>query len=691
MIYTERTWKFPRLLLQFIVLMFIFSCRKELGNGGPTIPEIITPEITVNANIQGFIFDTDNKPVATAVVRVGDKSAVTDLQGLFRINNASVSSKYAVVKIEKTGYFSLTKTLVAAPENDNVIRAQLIPRQLSGVVEAGKGGEVTLNNGAKIKLPANAMIDPLTNASYEGNVNVYMAWMDPSNATVLYQMPGDLRGTTTAGRERMLITYGMIKVELEGDGRRKLQYDSTKPAELTYPVPASLRTGAPATVPMWHFNDTSGRWKQEGEAKLVGSNYVTSVKHFSTWNVDVPYDQPLINYCVYVLDENKKPYLNAHVLIRRPTDLWGIRGYTNADGYLCVQIPMNTQLKLEILGELTCEQAIISTSIGPFTQDMLQETVSLRRNQEYMTTITGTAVDCNNMPITSGYVQGSIRSRGFVGAISDGKFEFTVTRCAADVDLTLFGVDTKTNNVSATKSSKITGSTLDVGKLLVCSSPDQSINHALMAYFPFDGDVQDYSGNGLHGMARGTLDEAADRKGVPRKAYQFDTTDFVYISNSANLNPYPMSVSFWMFIDSDSPGPFYYVLENFNPLDITGFFLQVNNYTSSLGWSFMPAYVEQRFNNVRGESGRPFFKAPFQTGQWVHAVFVVDDSGGKIYMNGKLYGSLPWQAGPGKPSKADRNWTIGHTHRNTIKGRLDEMRIYNRVLLESEIKYLFEN
>jgi hypothetical protein len=112
MIYTRTNWNFPRLFLQFIVLMFIFSCRKELhnGNNGPSTPEIITPDVTVNANIQGFIFDTDNQPVPGAVVKVGSKSAITDLHGLFMISNASISSKYAMVSIEKAGFFKLVKT-----------------------------------------------------------------------------------------------------------------------------------------------------------------------------------------------------------------------------------------------------------------------------------------------------------------------------------------------------------------------------------------------------------------------------------------------------------------------------------------------------------------------------------------------------------------------------------------------------
>jgi hypothetical protein len=152
-----------------------------------------------------------------------------------------------------------------------------------------------------------------------------------------------------------------------------------------------------------------------------------------------------------------------------------------------------------------------------------------------------------------------------------------------------------------------------------------------------------------------------------------------------------MSISFWMFIDNDCPGPSHNILKKYENASWNGFYFQVNNYTASLGWSFMPAYMQQGSNNVSGEYTRPFFKAPFQTGQWVHVVFVLDDTGGTIYTNNKVYGSLPWQTGPGKPCTSNQLWIIGGMNNEGIKGRLDEMRVYNRALVESEIKYLFEN
>ena len=48
----------------------------------------------------------------------------------------------------------------------------------------------------------------------------------------------------------------------------------------------------PATFPLYHLNETTGRWTQEGTATLqtdpaTGAKYYEgTVSHFSTWNAD---------------------------------------------------------------------------------------------------------------------------------------------------------------------------------------------------------------------------------------------------------------------------------------------------------------------------------------------------------------------------------------------------------------------
>lgn len=58
-------------------------------------------------------------------------------------------------------------------------------------------------------------------------------------------------------------------------------------------------------------------------------------------------------------------------------------------------------------------------------------------------------------------------------------------------------------------------------------TPQQStsVEQGLVAYYPFNGDVRDESGNGNHGMANGAA-LTTDRFGNPNSAYSFDGVDF---------------------------------------------------------------------------------------------------------------------------------------------------------------------
>jgi uncharacterized protein YfaP (DUF2135 family) len=47
---------------------------------------------------------------------------------------------------------------------------------------------------------------------------------------------------------------------------------------------------APATIPMWWFDEDAGVWREEGAATLEGNVYTADVAHFTTWNWDLPLD-----------------------------------------------------------------------------------------------------------------------------------------------------------------------------------------------------------------------------------------------------------------------------------------------------------------------------------------------------------------------------------------------------------------
>ena len=69
----------------------------------------------------------------------------------------------------------------------------------------------------------------------------------------------------------------------------------------------------------------------------------------------------------------------------------------------------------------------------------------------------------------------------------------------------------------------------------------------LIAYWPFDGNANDSSGNGNNGIVHGAI-PSADRFGRPGKAYYFDGTSHILVPNSSSLElgGTDFTVSFWM-------------------------------------------------------------------------------------------------------------------------------------------------
>jgi hypothetical protein len=214
-----------------------------------------------------------------------------------------------------------------------------------------------------------------------------------------------------------------------------------------------------------------------------------------------------------------------------------------------------------------------------------------------------------------------------------------------------------------------------------------------MAYYPFDGNVNDYSGNALNGVVTGMLESVADHRGNPGKAYHFTTDSRIQISNSEDKKPYPMTLSIWFNIDPDFTLASGNLFSKYSTASWNGFYFKVNSYSpnTTTGWVFMPSYMNSLENNTSGEFGQRWFDAPIEKGKWNHAVYIVNDSGAKIYMNNVLIDSKEWK-GTAKPLTSDVPWFIGSSPmwEGGIKGSLDEIRVYNRSLTESEIKVLYQ-
>jgi hypothetical protein len=71
----------------------------------------------------------------------------------------------------------------------------------------------------------------------------------------------------------------------DGSGN-ELKLKSGKKATINVPVATTQQSTAASTIPLWHFNETTAVWEEEGAATLNGTIYTGEVSHFSWWNCD---------------------------------------------------------------------------------------------------------------------------------------------------------------------------------------------------------------------------------------------------------------------------------------------------------------------------------------------------------------------------------------------------------------------
>ena len=80
-----------RLLILVLLVPFLFnSCSNDSGIDGNSEDTPLNFGNVVSKNFTGRIVDESNNPLANVAITVGNKSANTDINGVFIINNATV-------------------------------------------------------------------------------------------------------------------------------------------------------------------------------------------------------------------------------------------------------------------------------------------------------------------------------------------------------------------------------------------------------------------------------------------------------------------------------------------------------------------------------------------------------------------------------------------------------------------------
>lgn len=319
----------------------------------PEIPEVpggndVDDEAHVNgemknADLCGFVTDTDGNPLEGVTVKSGTHSAVTNRMGGFTLSQADVNGGRSIVTFSKDGYFNLVRSVTFTEGEDWTVAlcakgnsSISVDRTFdsSNAVEVKVGGLVN-------KLPANGFKNRVTGEPFTGKVKAEMLYLDPNDDTFAEMMPGGDLAAVNASNERVrLVSYGMTSVNLSDGNGTALQLADGSEATLQFPIPAGMEAEAPAEMPLWSFNESTGLWEEEGKAVKKGNYYEGTVKHFSWVNLDYPEREGTVKGNVKDTDGN--PVGNISVRVGQ------INTRTDANGNFVQQVPANVAFNVTV-------------------------------------------------------------------------------------------------------------------------------------------------------------------------------------------------------------------------------------------------------------------------------------------------------------------------------------------------------
>jgi len=468
--------KYFSILLLIATSLLVNSCKKHetIASPGPVVP--YDEGKTISTIVAGKVTDQTGAALNGVEITIGSSTTITDVGGNFIMPKASLGEKCGFIKATKTGYFAGSRTIIAQEKVINNIVIQLVKKTISGSFNNASGGKITIATGGNIVFGANA-IALKTGGAYTGTVNVSAYFLDPTTANCFKEMPGDLRGINNSNSEQVLTSYGMIAVELQGSNGEALQIATGKTATLSFPIATSIQANAPATIPLWFFDETKGMWVEQGSATKTGNNYVGTVNHFTWWNAD--YGGVFINYKVKFVGFHFFPVSNALVTLTRKATggNWSSSstGITTSDGSISGRIPYNEILEMKVYASPQCFNSIYTATIGPFTQNTDGGLITINNSSANGQTvaITGTVVNCNNNPVTNGYAIISLGNDKFYENIVNGAINKSIIFCGnvstVAVSIDCFDVTTL-KKIANPITLNITGAGVyNIGQLNACS------------------------------------------------------------------------------------------------------------------------------------------------------------------------------------------------------------------------------
>ena len=207
--------------------------------------------------------------------------------------------------------------------------------------------------------------------------------------------------------------------------------------------------------------------------------------------------------------------------------------------------------------------------------------------------------------------------------------------------------------------------------MLYCNNAFCDINDGLVAYYPFEGDVEDYTGN-YSGISYNSI---SFKPGISGLSASFNGLDSYIKTNTVSES--------W-------------------PTWSVGFFVKINDIRRSIiferevvgeYYDFEIGLDDQNVLRIENDNGDyPVMQSikPLRVGEWYHIVVTYDGNEKKLYINGDLdYTIIDKNSLISVKSPFLIGRHVNSSYPNYFSGYIDELRVYKRALSGSDVLLLY--
>ncbi len=290
-------------------------------------------------------------------VTIQGKAVQTNEQGWFSVSELTAGTNKQV-SFSKSGYLATYKIVDINTGQSSFIDATLATAPPTQTVTS-TGGTITPTGGGQITFQSGSFTDSNGNP-FSGPVMVSAKYFDPTSSTYNQVFPGNFSGVTQSGATATIQSFGFIDANLKSTSGSTIKLASGKASTLTIPIPTSMQSSAPATIPMWYYDTTAATWKEEGVATKNGNNYVGTVTHFTSWNWDRVYDVCYITG--RVIDGDGNPIQNAYVTCDGVDYTGQSYRYTGSDGRFQIGVRVSSTVKVKATKDGTTSSPLTVTT-----------------------------------------------------------------------------------------------------------------------------------------------------------------------------------------------------------------------------------------------------------------------------------------------------------------------------------------